>query len=235
MRKLERFRDAHLGERCVIVCNGPSLNAMDLTVLRGEVVFGMNKIHLGLARFGFYPRYLVAVNDKVIEQAANELARMTCIKFLSRNGVGKLPGGLEGKLAENAFTYHIKTRSVEDRFCRDISVGVREGGTVTYAALQIAHYMGFHDVIIIGMDHRYTFTGKPNETKRMDGPDPNHFSPAYFQGKTWDNPDLARSEESYALARDVFAASGRRIRDATLDGECQVFEKADFRALMAQA
>lgn len=235
MRKLDRFRDAHLGERCVIVCNGPSLNRMDLSTLRGEVVFGMNKIYLGLLRFGFYPRYLVAVNDKVIEQSATELARMTCIKFLSKGAVSKLVGGQAGKLAEDAFTYHVKTRSIEERFCRDINDGVREGGTVTFATLQIAHYMGFHDVVIIGMDHRYSFTGKPNQSVRMEGPDPNHFSPSYFQGKVWDNPDLQRSEESYALARDIFAASGRRIRDATLDGACTVFEKADFHSLLSPA
>jgi hypothetical protein len=82
------------------------------------------------------------------------------------------------------------------------------------------------------LDHRYTYTGQPNESHRLDGPDPNHFSPEYFSGQLWDNPDLAHSEEFYAIARKVFEADGRRIIDATVDGACTVFEKADYRALI---
>ena len=64
----------------------------------------------------------------------------------------------------------------------------------------------------------------------MEGPDPNHFSPEYFRGQVWDNPDLERSEASYKVAREVFEAAGRQIVDATLDGACPVFEKADYQS-----
>jgi hypothetical protein len=47
----------------------------------------------------------------------------------------------------------------------------------------------------------------------------------------WDNPDLARSEASYKVAREVYEAAGRQIVDATLDGACPVFEKADYRTV----
>lgn len=221
MSYLSRFKDLHAGQRCVIVCNGPSLNAMALDFLQGEVVIGLNKIYLGLATFGFYPRYLVAVNEKVIAQSTTTFRAMTAIKFIGQRGAHHL--------AEDAFTYHIATLHPPHRFCHDITQGVHEGGTVTYAALQIAYYMGFRDVVIIGMDHRFAFSGRPNQTRMMDGPDPNHFSPDYFQGQAWDNPDLALSEKSYAIARDIFAAGGRRIRDATVAGACEVFERADYR------
>ncbi len=85
-------------------------------------------------------------------------------------------------------------------------------------------------MIVIGLDHRYAFSGLPNEACRLDGPDPNHFSPAYFgNGQTWDNPDLAHSEESFHIARAEYEKAGRRILDATLNGACTVFEKVDYR------
>ena len=128
MADVTRFKNRHKDERCVIVCNGPSLNQMDLRLLRHEIVIGLNKIHLGLERFGFYPKYLVAVNEKVITQSRADLAAMNCVKFIGNKGAHALP--------EDALTYHLNTKSPPERFCMDIAQGVREGGTVTYAALQ---------------------------------------------------------------------------------------------------
>lgn len=223
MSRLRNLKDRHAGERAVLVANGPSLNKMDLSFLRRETVIGLNKIYLGVRRFGFYPKYLVAVNEKVIRQSAAEISAMRCVKFISERGADVIP--------EGALTYHIATLAPAERFCRDIERGVHEGSTVTYAALQVAYYLGFRELVIIGMDHRFEYTGAPNETRRMHGPDPNHFSPEYFSGQHWDNPDLERSEESYGIARGVFEADGRRIIDATLDGACNVFEKRDYRQL----
>jgi hypothetical protein len=150
---------------------------------------------------------------------------MNCVKFLSQHCAEQVP--------ENALTYHINTSHPPARFCHDISQGVHEGWTVTHAALQIAYYLGFKMVIIIGLDHRYKYDGAPNEAHILEGPDPNHFSPDYFgHGQQWDNPDLARAEESFRIARAEFEKDGRRIIDATLDGACTVFEKASFAELV---
>lgn len=222
--RLAALKNRHRGERVVLVANGPSLNRMDLRFLRREVTIGLNKIYLGLNRFGFYPRYYVAVNDKVVFQAAQEIRRLNCVKFISQRNRRLVP--------EDALTYHINTDSPSARFCPDITQGVHEGWTVTYAALQIAYYLGFNEVVLVGLDHRYEYIGKPNESCRLEGPDPNHFTPDYFGGgQTWDNPDLAHSEESYSIARTAYEQDGRRILDATLEGACTVFEKMDYREL----
>ena len=222
---LKLFKDMHRGARMVVVCNGPSLNRMDLRFLRSEIVIGLNKIHLGLDQFGFYPRYLVAVNRKVIEQSAKVFARMTATKFISELGADLLP--------EDALTYHIKTENLPGRFYADITEGVRGGHTVTHAALQIAFYMGASEVVIIGMDHRFQADGPPNAELFMPGDDPNHFAPGYFGGQKWDAPNLPESEVSYAAARAAYEADGRRILDATVDGACTVFDKVDYRSVFA--
>jgi hypothetical protein len=219
--RLAQFHNRHRGEACVLVCNGPSLNAMDLGFLKDRTVIGLNKIHLGLKRFGFQPQYLVAVNKRVVEQAGPQIAALPAIKFIGARAAAHL--------AEAEDVFHVPILDPPVVFSEDICRGVREGGTVTHAALQIAYYMGFAEVAIIGMDHRFTFVGDPHAPNLLKGPDPNHFSPDYFSGQIWDNPDLARSEQSYAVAREVYAASGRRIVDATLSGHCMVFDKVDYR------
>jgi hypothetical protein len=221
--RLARLRGLYRGRRGVILCNGPSLNRMDLSFLRRELVIGLNKIHLGLPRFGFWPACLVVVNPRVAEQAAPAIRSLVCLKVVGSRAAAHLP--------EDAFTHHVPVLAPPVAFSEDLSRGLREGGTVTHAALQVAYWLGFAELVIIGMDHRYVYDGPPNAARRLVGPDPNHFDPGYFAGQIWDSPDLALSEASYAAARAVFEAAGRRIVDATVDGACRVFEKADYRVV----
>jgi hypothetical protein len=226
--RLKSLHNRHAGGSCVVVANGPSLNNMHLGFLKKQVVIGLNKIYLGFARFQFYPRYYVAINPKVITQSASEIRKLNCVKFLSRDGAKEI-------IPEDGLTYHLNANDAGDRFYCDIAQGIHEGWTVTYAALQVAYFLGFTKVIIIGMDHRYEYQGKPNEACVMGNKDPNHFCDTYFANLEWDNPDLQKSEESFCVAREKFEADGRQIIDATLDGACEIFEKQDYRSLFQVA
>lgn len=223
-KRLQRFHNRHVDQRAVIVCNGPSLNKMDLSFLRGEYSFGLNKIYLGITQFGFYPRFFVAVNSKVIEQGAAAISAMPCVKFIGSAG--------HRIIKKNALTYHVNTVGVSDRFSQDISFGAHEGYTVTHVALQVAYYMGFKQVVIIGLDHFYEKDGVANERVVRVGPDVNHFHSEYFaDGQEWDNPDLSESERSFAAAKLVFERDGREIVDASLGGRCRIFPKRDYREI----
>ncbi|MGM0695019.1 MAG: 6-hydroxymethylpterin diphosphokinase MptE-like protein [Pseudomonadota bacterium] len=224
-RRLRALHNRHAGEQCVLVCNGPSLNQMNLSFLKHQNVIGLNKIYLGFKKFNFYPRYWVGVNPKVIQQSHKEIRSLNCVKFVSEHNS-------RGLVPEDALTYWVNTASPPQRFCKDLTLGVHEGWTVTFAALQVAYFLGFSRVIIIGMDHNFSYTGKPNEAHIMKGNDNNHFSPDYFgNGQQWDNPDVENSEASYRIAREVYEQDGRQILDASLDGHCEIFEKRDYREL----
>ena len=225
-QKINLYRNRHYGERCVIVCNGPSLKRMDLGFLKNETVIGLNKIFLGFNMFRFYPRYYVAVNQKVIEQSTEQISSLNCVKFISdRAG---------DTIRTDALTNIVSSKNYNDDFSFDISKGLQEGYTVTYAALQIAFYLGFTRVVIIGMDHRFSFDGKPNEEKLLEGDDQNHFAPSYFRGQKWDNPDLVNSEKYYEIANRIYKKHDRVIVDATLDGACQVFEKEYYKNIFKE-
>ena len=117
-------------------------------------------------------------------------------------------------------------------FSTDVRGRVWEGATVTNVTLQLAFHMGFQQVILIGVDHNYTTTGKPNTTVTSQGDDPNHFSPAYFgKGFRWQLPDLETSEIGYAMARDAYRKAGREVLDATIGGKLTIFPKVDYNSL----
>ena len=106
--RLQRFRNCHRGERLVLVCNGPSLNQNDFSVIRSEVSMGLNKIFLGFRRLKFYPRYYLAINPRAIEQSAQEIAQLNCVRFLRVTDSAN-------PLQESALTYFSQPRA-EERF-----------------------------------------------------------------------------------------------------------------------
>ena len=218
------YKNRHSGGRCVLVANGPSLNSMgNLSFLRDEIVIGLNKIYLGFKKFCFYPKYYVAVNLKVIEQGAGEISRLNCLRFIDSRALEF------GLLPRSPLTCFLNEHC-DSAFSTDLSSGYHQGCTVTHAALQVAYYLGFQTVVIIGLDHRYQYQGEPGEERVLDGPDPNHFCEGYFgYGQKWDNPQLKESEIYYAHARKTYEAAGREIIDATVGGACPVFEKRDYR------
>ena len=53
IQRLGALQDIHKGERCFIIGNGPSLKQTDLTKLKNEYTFGLNRIYLAFPEMGF--------------------------------------------------------------------------------------------------------------------------------------------------------------------------------------
>lgn len=225
--RLAEFKDKHRGRRCVIIGNGPSLNKMDLSFLKNEITFGMNRIYLLFDKWNFVPTYYVSVNPLVIEQSVEQIRQIAAPRFLTLEG---LP--FTGTADQNIF---IQRRPGGAHFSDDPRKGCW-WPTVTYAAMQLAYFMGFSEVILIGVDHYFKTKGDANKEIVSAGLDQDHFHPDYFgKGIRWNLPDLEKSEMAYRLAKQAFEATGRRIIDATVDGHLTIFPKADYKEIFFPA
>lgn len=222
--RLELYRARHFGQRCFILGNGPSLAEMDLSPLKNEVTFGMNRVYLLEKTRGFLPTYYVAINDLVLEQFASDIAKLTLPRFLTWSQRKRFD-----PQDPSVMFVHLRA-ALDDRFIDAPLRPLSSGGTVTYVALQLAFFMGFAEVVLVGVDHHFADRGEPNRVvARTTGADQNHFHPDYFPtGVRWQLPDLLRSEMAYARARHAYEQAGRRILDATMGGQLQVFEKANY-------
>jgi glycosyltransferase involved in cell wall biosynthesis len=220
---LSRYKDKHRGQRCVIIGNGPSLNKMDLSFLKNEITFGMNRIYLLFDKWDFRPTYYVSVNPLVIEQSAEQICKIESPKFL---GIKSLPYIRDHR--DIIFLQSVRKQF----FSKDPRNALCEGHTVTYVAMQLAYFMGFSEVILIGVDHHFKSQGPANQEVVSEGNDENHFHPHYFgKGVRWNLPDLEKSEVAYRLAKQAFEADGRRIMDATVNGRLNIFPKADYKQI----
>lgn len=226
-KRLQQFKRIHKGESCFIIGNGPSLNKIDLNPLKKQYTFGLNKIYLLFQEIELDLSYHVSIDPLVIQQSINEFASLSCPSFLSFQAFCFYRNGLKHnfKIPENF--YFILTRASCD-FSSNIAQKVNEGYTVTYAALQMAFYMGFKQVFLIGVDHHFQTVGKPNEKQVLKGDDINHFSPMYFANQEWHLPDLEGSELAYRIAKFHYERAGRKIYDATVDGKLDIFPKISY-------
>ncbi len=225
---LEPHRDRYKNSRCIIIGNGPSLRKMDLGILRGEFTFGLNRIYLLFPEWGFRTNFLVAINRFVIKQYAEEIHSLQMLKILNWKH--------RGAYAPDEKTAFICSRPSEEMHGNILKGYFTGGGTVTNAALEVAFYMGFEEVILIGVDHTYSKKGDPGKPIRSAEADKDHFDPTYFgPGAIWQLPNYVTMEEGYKRAKALFEGDGRRIVDGTLGGKLQIFPKVDFYNYLSES
>lgn len=217
------LKDTMAGRDAILLCNGPSLNKVPFERLAGgpaagaPYLIGMNKINLLFDRTAMRPDMIVAINRFVIEQNAEFYNETAIPLMIAKAGIGTVNPRPNVTFLNCAPTL---------KFSRDPGLAIHEGWTVTYAALQIAFHLGFARVAIVGADHNFVQTGKPNELQVSKGADVNHFDPRYFgTGTPWQLADLEGSERAYRLARQVYEGAGRKLYNATEGGQLEIFTR----------
>ncbi|MBN2225330.1 MAG: DUF115 domain-containing protein [Deltaproteobacteria bacterium] len=238
---LKKFHNLHEGKRCFIIGNGPSLNKTDLSLLKDEYTIGVNGIFYKYDELLFKPTFYVVEDAHVV---ADNLKRIHAIDY----SIKLFPDVYADIIDSTPDTYFFPMDTgfydpdhpsfEEPRFSKDITKAVYAGQTVTYVNLQIAYYMGFSEVYLIGVDFSYTI---PDNAK-VDGltitsqdDDPNHFHPDYFgKGKKWHDPKLYNCIKSYHFAKKVYEGQGRKIYNATIGGNLEVFDRVDYYSLFSK-
>lgn len=237
--RLKAMRNRYWGERAFIIGNGPSLREMDLAPLSDQYTFGSNRIYLAFDELGFHTTFLSAIAEQIVAQFGAEMAQTACQVFMSHRYAR-----LRDDLPRTVTTFAARRGA---GFGHDpVRWGFFEGATVTYFSMQLAFFLGFTEVILIGVDHSFVESG-PVAAERLPkakddlspdmvvsaGDDPNHFTPNYFgKGVKWKLPDWAQMEIGYRHARSEYERAGRVIVDATVGGKLTVFPKVDYERVL---
>ena len=143
--KLLQYRFSARCDSVVIVCNGPSLNKVELEKIKYPSI-GMNKINLIFEKTNWRPDYVISTNGLVISQNKEFFENYDKPVFLDFKS---LFVGVKGKNI-NYFLSHY-SRKFSENFERKVG----SAGTVTFSAIQLAYFLGFKNIFIVGMDHNY--------------------------------------------------------------------------------
>ncbi|MFK7934379.1 MAG: hypothetical protein AB8G22_12780, partial [Saprospiraceae bacterium] len=162
------------------------------------------------------------MDELVIEQCYNEFQQQDCPVFVSHTASdGLIPhkDDIYRLYAENTWSFY-----------DDITQPIHNGYTVTFVAMQMAYFMGFKRVFLIGVDHSFKQSiGKQNQTETLDDDDANHFDPNYFKGMKWNLADVYGNEVSYHLANYHYLRDDREIYNATVGGKLDIFPRVSYK------
>jgi len=235
---IANLRNFGKDERCFIVGNGASLNVTPLELLRDdgvttkEYTFATNMISLMFGSTAWRPTYMVLTTTALDDPQYQE----TILKGIRESEWAFIWDRFKDDLAVNMFENITWIPVIHDGpvtlaearnsfWPKDISKGVSKFATTTFAALQIAVYMGFNPIYLVGVDMDW---------KPFKGGDTNHFHPDYNSRSLTKEKyaSITKAQtKAYRIALAGAKKAGVEIFDATIDGKLDVFEKVDYRSL----
>ncbi|MGE0484120.1 MAG: 6-hydroxymethylpterin diphosphokinase MptE-like protein [Gammaproteobacteria bacterium] len=232
---LTAFAGRHRGQRCFIIGGGPSLKLVDPAPLRDEFTFAVNGIFLIYDWLGFEPTYYVVEDFLVFQDRWRDILRNVRSSTCFFPDQFRHPEFDRDSHHYFRAIYEFDPRAGFPAFSLNPARLMWIGGTVTYICMQLAFYMGFDEVFLVGMDHNYVrpaHVESEGQVWTSHGDDPNHFHPQYFgAGYRWHDPQVDRMETAYRKAHAVYTAAGRRLANATVGGRLEVFERVDYARL----
>lgn len=223
---LKAYKDKYKGKRIFITCTGPSLTIEDLEKLKNEYVFGMNSICLIHDKTDWKPDFYGIQDESVFNKVKDAL-------LSTDNGVVFAPYYYKKHYGTPDYwvywhmcgSYHIYELIYGPRyftkFCADSYVKVYDGYSITYSILQLAMYMGFEEIYLLGAD--CTYLGKKQ-----------HF----IEHGNYEKPErIADASDrlmvSYAAAKKYADAHGIKIYNATRGGGLELFTRVNLDEIVA--
>lgn len=212
-KRFEKLKNKYNGKRCFIVATGSSLKYTDLEKLieNKEFIISMNKI------YKYAPNIMldayVCTDRKFIESETEVISQIKCkLRFINCYAENYWKQSKEND-------YKLRVIGGDSLgFSQDISKLVYAGYTVTNSCLQIAAYLGFNDIYLLGVDCNYEYGSKNNYAYLDNTKD---YAPHNVNGMIL----------GYKIAKEYAETTGVRIFNATRGGKLEIFERVDFDAL----
>jgi hypothetical protein len=244
-RPNSRFNGIHQGERCFVLCSGPSIKKQNLMLLKDEIVFAVSSSYYHKDYLAIQPKYHCVPRVKTNKYLHLEDIIAWLKEMDSRIGLAELfLDASQGPLVKqyNLFTarrvnylYTGFIRNESDKDIIDISGRVPGITTSPILCMIIAMYMGFKEIYLLGVDNDYWRIG---EYKYF-------YEPTIFKGKDESmHPDgrprdplyeqflgFGKLLKQYRMMHNIARANGVEIYNATEGGGLEEYERIKFESL----
>ena len=226
--EIEQYKNKHKGQSCFVIGNGPSLCIEDLELLssNGIPTFAMNAVWKIFGKTKWRPTYYFAEDPRNFQDGYETK------EFLLKpnKGIEMMFLGdandefwKENKPVGNYMIFHSHFEFSEFRhpkFSEDLSRRSYEGGTVAYSCLQMAAYMGFKNIFLLGMDRSDPSKGKNAMYGHMYD-EKQYTSQSYDEGVRLGDEAAKR----YADENNI------NLCNATRGGFLEIYSRVDFDSL----
>lgn len=227
---LRSLKNTRTGERCFVIGNGPSLTTEDLDRLQGECCFASNRIYYLFDRTLWRPDYYFCVDGDVLVREIGEIkkAEMPC-KFLRTiaQKYGRKPEDHIRYIIQYGPFFENRAQIWQQGFSEQVDRYFSISTTVTTCAIELAVYMGFQKIYLLGVDHQFSRTiNSAGKVKKHLG------VTDYFSGMKHGNDitigNVDSMTHSYEICRDYAKNHGIEIYNATRGGKLEVFPRVNL-------
>lgn len=226
--------NAYKGERCFLIGTGPSINAVDLSKLNNEIVMGVNGIYLkDELELDFY----CSVSFVFYKHHKKEMEKIKCGRCFYPSYLKELdpesPTSWFNDIEYGSYSKYTELTPLD--FSLQVDKYIYVGGTVISVCLQILYYLGFKEIILLGIDHNYNMepTQIPGEGIWVEGSNLSaHFTDNYYKKKGKIHVDIHGSERAYKLCKYYYEKDGRKIYNATEGTKLDIFEKKKLEEIL---
>ncbi len=216
--RIKDFKNIHNAQRCFIIATGPSLTMQDIESLKNEYTISMNSICKLYSQTDWRPTYY-AVQDRHVFLSLEDIIRKhkEVPVFISDNIEKKYkrePDWIEFPTDTMYHAYDMKIGKYYAKFSDDAYKIVYDGYSIAYSCIELAVYMGFKEIYLLGAD--CTYTGKKE-----------HFidSGVEDRSRIYATPKLVTA---YKVAKEYADAHNIKIYNATRGGVLEVFPRVDL-------
>ncbi len=230
--KVVSFKNKYKGKKCVLIGSGPSLTMEDLTVLSkcDVVTIACNSL---FKAYDFTPwradLYCIADSGvfKTVAEKALELQQEKPM-FVSEAVYNEIDSlNLKNKV------YPIRVRCNADypqkrKFSGNAGRYMYRFGSVLYFMIQLAVYLGFDEIYLLGCDCNYSYTKMEDGTIQKTG-DKDYFMPGYEDRKGHQPINQFNIVmPDYDEARRFADKNNIKIFNATRGGKLESFIRVNF-------
>lgn len=224
---IKGLKDSCSGERCFIIGNGPSLSREDLDLLTSEKTFAFNRIYEMYPYTKWRPTYYMVVDNSILQKWRFEderaLEAKTAVFLTHKKVVEKYNNQKAYQVFQKDVAPIQKRKPIFKRVCEDVSQYISVAQSVTINAMEMAFYMGFKEIYLLGLDHDYAIEIDMRGKKYIDKNIKPHFEEDSDRGRYFSFKEAMTIE--YELCKKYADEHGIKIINVTRGGKLEVFER----------
>lgn len=232
---LKTLKGIHNGKRCFIIGNGPSLRVEDLDRLSEEYTFGANRIYDLFSKTKWRPTFYMSTDYNVLRHSWHLLNNYDFGEmFLAVDkdfDLSRFKNKTTRIFQDTKFVVN-KYNDLTAYVSEDVSKCFSVGYTVTFASIQLAIYMGFKEIYLLGMDFSFSSTRDKKGKLHVDNNIKDHFYEKKYVATV---PFFYESNlHAYKVAKEYADSHDIKIVNVTRGGKLEVFERANFDEIIVR-
>lgn len=156
-KKLIKYHNSYLNKKCFIVATGPSLTINDLELIKGNYSISVNSIIKSFDKTSWRPDFYL-ITDPIPFRSVYKMINITDYKqvFLAK-GIGKLNGAIYFSLNNKDRAKCQMLGNYDGKLypSNNLKKYFNNAPSVIFSAIQLAVYMGFKEIYLLGQDCNY--------------------------------------------------------------------------------